>query len=361
VTLQIEEPPGQAAPQQNPQAEVDTQRLAVAAAWRELHSWRRKRLDLFRRSDVYSSLPENARRVAEYMIGKHESPQLGAFPNQQKIADALGLSRQAVNRHLRALVDAGVLTSEVRIRAARGRWERASNRYRLCVTRLKAIVRTVRRTASKLPWYADNCPSRKADISDPPAPPPGSPESWGPKPDRFRLWDELNKTPGDVERRYGAAEAAEYAAFLAEQEEEADTMNTDAEYKRSEIREGIEVWRYEAIEYERGFVSEAVVRALAVAFMRSGAQTFSSIAQIARLAGVDLRTAVETIDHLSDTGYLLARPRSLLATLPDSEPDSVPAWAPREVRNAKLGLHDEEGDHFEYRLGEKPPGGTPDE
>jgi hypothetical protein len=183
-------------------------RESLAATWRGLHHWRKKRLKVVQASDVYKALPLNAQRIVSHCIRRYESPENGIIVAQARIANELGLSRKTVNEHLQRIVAAGIFGSEMRFR--HGRWVarpwsaarrphvnsaaqttrvyRTTNRYQTCWRWLKTATKTaINRTRSKVPFWADNNPSQrrsderseweawaKADgFSLPPPPPPG--------------------------------------------------------------------------------------------------------------------------------------------------------------------------------------------
>jgi hypothetical protein len=146
----------------------------VAIRWRSLHHWRTKRLRAVQGSDVYAALHPNAQRIVAHCIRKYESPDEGITASQSRIASELGLSRKAVNEHLRRIVAVGIFASEMRFR--HGRWvsrswpktrqphvnsavrptnvHRTTNRYRTFWRWLKAGPK--RSYSSRVPFWADN-------------------------------------------------------------------------------------------------------------------------------------------------------------------------------------------------------------
>jgi hypothetical protein len=120
----------------------------------------------------------NALRVAEHCLLKYDNDIGGMFAAQSDIAQALTLSRQKVNKHLGALVEAGIFTSETRNRegiyAQRAHMGgRTTNRYRFCWDRILAAIKTTRRTlrkyTSKVPFWADNMAGHRREAKPEPS------------------------------------------------------------------------------------------------------------------------------------------------------------------------------------------------
>jgi hypothetical protein len=120
----------------------------------------------------------NALRVAEHCLLKYDNDIGGMFAAQGDIAQALSLSRQKVNKHLGALVEAGIFTSESRNRegvyAQRAHMGgRTTNRYRFCWDRILAAIKTARRAlrkyTSKVPFWADNMTGHRGEAKPEPS------------------------------------------------------------------------------------------------------------------------------------------------------------------------------------------------
>jgi hypothetical protein len=165
---------------------ADAAKLLEKRQWQTLHRQRKLQVkDLNRALEL--GLPHavtgkpiklhpNGLRVAEYVIFHyHGDPTIivgseqGCIAKQEDIANALGLSRKAVNEWLAFLVDAGIFSSERRNRVgkyaqAAHMGGRSTNRYLFLWDRIKdflgAAARAVRRGVSRVPFWADNQSSR---------------------------------------------------------------------------------------------------------------------------------------------------------------------------------------------------------
>jgi hypothetical protein len=99
-----------------------------------LKDWRSKRLGLVKKRPEYKALSQTQRRIVDYWVRAHESPDEGITIGQTKLGQTFGrkyglrLQRETVNRHLGAIEKAGVFVKEHRYRGDGGR---SSNSYRL--------------------------------------------------------------------------------------------------------------------------------------------------------------------------------------------------------------------------------------
>jgi hypothetical protein len=98
----------------------------------ELGRWRRDRLGRIKRTDEYKGLPKLLRKIVDFLVRAHESPDKGIIVGQEKLARKYGVTRQTMNEYLGEIVRAGVFTVERRSRTGIGSGRgRTTNRYRL--------------------------------------------------------------------------------------------------------------------------------------------------------------------------------------------------------------------------------------
>ncbi len=97
-----------------------------------LRTWRRSRLGAMKRRPEYQALPSLSRRIVDYSVRAHESPQAGITISQTKLAKHFGFTRETINRHLRRIEKAGVFVKQRRQRGAGDHPEWwTTNSYRL--------------------------------------------------------------------------------------------------------------------------------------------------------------------------------------------------------------------------------------
>lgn len=95
-----------------------------------LGAWRRARLNVVNTTPEYRGLDPADRKLTSRLVMGHESEDGGITVSQTKIATMLGVRREAANRHMQAIVAAGVFTVEKRGRGGK-HGGRTTNRYRL--------------------------------------------------------------------------------------------------------------------------------------------------------------------------------------------------------------------------------------
>jgi hypothetical protein len=94
----------------------------------DLRAWRTERLGQLKRTPEYKGLTPLERRIVDYSVRAHESPDQGITVSQTKLAKKFGKTREWINKRLSAIVTSGVFIKERRTRAD---GKRTTNRYRI--------------------------------------------------------------------------------------------------------------------------------------------------------------------------------------------------------------------------------------
>jgi hypothetical protein len=93
-----------------------------------LKVWRTEQLAQVKATHAYRQLAPIQRRIVDHIVRKYLSPLEGAFPRQATLAQRFDVTRETINRHMSAILAAGIFTSEPRYRGAGTPGGRTSNR-----------------------------------------------------------------------------------------------------------------------------------------------------------------------------------------------------------------------------------------
>lgn len=107
----------------------------------DLRGWRTKRLGQLKCTPEYQELPPILQQLVDFMVRRHEHPDDGMFPSQEKLAERFGVTRQTMNAYLAKIVKDGIFIREHRGRRGFGTaGGRTTNRYRVNPVLLSSVA-----------------------------------------------------------------------------------------------------------------------------------------------------------------------------------------------------------------------------